>query len=742
MKAFVRRFARHWFRAAISRSWAARDSFGVRCFVLIWLVVLCLPFLRTVFETQTSRSSLSYFRASLPSYLPSSGKIPAAFSIGRLHAQFPNDRDLQIAYAEGESLLFDEERESDYTLDPAYFGYKKRPSEVDDVAVYRYGDLMTRNPNDAVSVARWLCKTANRFRDVRVAGILEATPTPQPTPVVFGPPRSFPPGPGGAPSGPPMTRPFQSGSYTSVAPIAQFCQATARGGPPPSISLPSPTPQPTPNFTAAQLNRAIEVARRGQKLEPNNSYFDWNLIYFLLCANRDEEALRVLDAASHQPIYDDHSCDLLAAFIRARERVRPTLIEEKWADVYNDSGYGTFDKATHVINLLSWLAWQKQQNGDVQGAISIRAALARLINAMSDARATHLNNSQQRLKAIWRYDLRPLFSYSSTSRPRIRPSLHAAANNFGTFALANNRPEIARETQNIVQKAANRDLLYRRYDGFMLSRIFFYTLFTKGCLWSIGVSLALYVALSILLLLSKPVQVERRDVWKVTPLLAFAALIGIFCLNFALSHLQAGGYEPWDLSGEMPQTLWLLGTGMVLLFGAPISLNGLWCALSAWWRERKAPEVKAVATGLKILRYALFFVVGSTWFYAISYSIVAFVMLWQGVTSWNVTLPALGEVDFRQPWQNLLFIWPIVAAFSLVSWFFYARIFAAPPRTHSLYALRRFRQTLLALVPVYSALWVLVALLSIPQRRLAETQLDDLLRHGEVYVAQNMSKYR
>lgn len=631
-------------------------------------------------------------------------KRPAAFFIGRLHALYPNDHDVELAYAEGEDSRFYETEEEDEDNSFYRSGFQSNRT-----AIQRYENLIEKWPGDPVPVALWLSHTANSFKDVRIAGALE-----DPNSVPYSPPSGSPLAPGAPQITPPPT--------------------------PKPTPTPQPIPAPTPSYTRNELNHAIAVAQSGQKLEPQNSYFSWTLIYFLLCARRDDEAIRVLDAASRKPRYDDHSCDVLAALIHAREKVRPTLIEEKWPDV--TYGQTSFFNHRHVARLFSWIAWQKDQNGDVQGALSIRGDLARMGQLLGNSRRISLSEDFTRpISTIaWRRDLRPSLSPSATGFSRT--SWRTQANDFADYAAAHNRPEIARETRVFVQKTADRQLLYRSYNNLISSRVLIYICLGVGCLLTIAFFVALYLVLSVLLLLSPSVEVERRDIWTLVPFLALTASVGISCLRFAIAHLQANGYGGFNLTRETSSTLWLLASGAVLLFITPLLMSALWCALASWRRARKSPETKTAASGLKIMRHVQFFVCGSAWFYAIAYSLVAAVLAWRGVMLWNVKVPALGEIYFYEPWWNLPIVWFLVAVFSLLSWFFYARIFAAPPRTHTLYALRRFRQTLLALIPIYSAFWILLAVLSLPHRHLAEAQLNDLLQHGEVYVAEHPDKYR
>lgn len=61
----------------------------------------------------------------------------------------------------------------------------------------------------------------------------------------------------------------------------------------------SPIPDPLPKASPPeQWQKVIDLARRGQRLQPNNTYFDWVLLHALLATKRDDEAHRVIALAA------------------------------------------------------------------------------------------------------------------------------------------------------------------------------------------------------------------------------------------------------------------------------------------------------------------------------------------------------------------------------------------------------------------------------------------------------------
>jgi hypothetical protein len=168
-------------------------------------------------------------------------------------------------------------------------------------------------------------------------------------------------------------------------------------------------------------------------LEPTNSFYDWALIYFLLCARRDTEALRVLDLGSRKPHYDDHFFDSIQASINAQEKVRPLLVEEKQQAVMS-ALLPHLAKMRHVSRILSWMAWQRQQSGDIQGALQIRSQLARLSWTMMRGKKPvdffHSGASLHRYRLATRSDTSHQGNTFSISWPRTIAGHYAIASSF------------------------------------------------------------------------------------------------------------------------------------------------------------------------------------------------------------------------------------------------------------------------------------------------------------------------
>jgi hypothetical protein len=92
-------------------------------------------------------------------------------------------------------------------------------------------------------------------------------------------------------------------------------------------------------------------------------------------------------------------------------------------------------------------------------------------------------------------------------------------------------------------------------------------------------------------------------------------------------------------------------------------------------------------------------------------------------------------MSFYKSDESLPFVWLGAFLFWLLSWLLDARRLAPETQNHALYSLRLYRQTFMAMIPWYGTFWIVIAVLSLPQRRVAENELENLLRHGEVRLA-------
>ncbi len=83
----------------------------------------------------------------------------------------------------------------------------------------------------------------------------------------------------------------------------------------------------SPEFVAPQprldLHEYLKLARRGQQLEPQNTYFDWMEMTALVALGRPRELDAVARRAARKTVFDDHGTDELRARIAYFPRQKP-----------------------------------------------------------------------------------------------------------------------------------------------------------------------------------------------------------------------------------------------------------------------------------------------------------------------------------------------------------------------------------------------------------------------------------
>ena len=134
-----------------------------------------------------------------------------------------------------------------------------------------------------------------------------------------------------------------------------------------------------------ELQRILELCARGQKLEPNNAYYDWTRAYFLALAWRDREAWQALDAAAQKSDFDEHQLEDVRARMTAREIMlsRPLLWEEK---IVMSSGtlFPQFARYREFARIVSWQSIKAQRRGDHVLALRLIGSLAKVSALMRD----------------------------------------------------------------------------------------------------------------------------------------------------------------------------------------------------------------------------------------------------------------------------------------------------------------------------------------------------------------------
>lgn len=508
-----------------------------------------------------------------------------------------------------------------------------------------------------------------------------------------------------------------------------------------------------------QLQRAIAQAQRARRLDPGNSFFDLMLACFLMADFRDTEALKVIGEGSRKARYDDYVHQDTQHEIAARERVRPLLVEEKLA-IAAHTLLPHFASFNHLAGVASRAASIAERDGNHARALRIRGDLARLAGPMMRGRNLVFAgwSAGQMQKNAWDGD--PARTVSEAQVRALGLSDYSAlthhAGRFALYARSHGRPDLARETLRLVRETEHFDRAHPMLFGVPISQwksfmgisprniqaIFGLWWLGEGLLAQSVLLLPLWGLLSLLLLGTSPQPIARRDCWM------GVAVCALLCAVPAAVLLRNGiewsfqfGAGPMD-SNYLPREAATLA-GLAGFALCPVIAG----ALTAWgvtlwrmWRARR--ELFATEPRYEGLSAQL--IPRDTAPLLVQFVIVCVLLQTLGcwLLVWNAGqwLPAgsFSELIFG---AILLALWLMTAASFLAPWLtalcfvgWLARWRLAPPnlRPLTLYALHWYRQTIGASLLAAGALYLMLAVASLPVRGRADAALKSHLQRGEI----------
>ncbi len=134
-------------------------------------------------------------------------------------------------------------------------------------------------------------------------------------------------------------------------------------------SFPSPKEW---NELVTEVNRRLEIARKGIKVDPENAFFHVIVACLLFGVGKDDEALREFHLAAHCPKYDEYG--------NFSGPGRWTLHLETTMDrgIFNHevllitSDYLVGSRFREVARILGGLSIEREQKGDIKGGLAIR----------------------------------------------------------------------------------------------------------------------------------------------------------------------------------------------------------------------------------------------------------------------------------------------------------------------------------------------------------------------------------
>ncbi len=151
----------------------------------------------------------------------------------------------------------------------------------------------------------------------------------------------------------------------------------------PNGPLSPPKAEPNSHSPRAEWNQFIALARRGQKLEPNNTYFDWMLLYGLYATRQDDAARAVLAKAARKTVYDDHIRDaILNRLVVMRLAYGSPLSPRDQATVWNAIGFSEYAKMRQTSRWIMEGVIADRRQGQHDRALNAAFDLVRLSRVM------------------------------------------------------------------------------------------------------------------------------------------------------------------------------------------------------------------------------------------------------------------------------------------------------------------------------------------------------------------------
>lgn len=160
---------------------------------------------------------------------------------------------------------------------------------------------------------------------------------------------------------------------------------------------------PVNSYTPGESALILQLARLGQKLEPQNTFFDWAVARSLFEIHRDAEAIQVLIAASQKTDYDMHWREFWPITVAIYQHDGQPLLPEEKVFSLSSTLLHHLSWMSHVTKLALWNAMQKEEAGDVKGALQIEAALARLnmLRTKRGVSTVEQRGSAEDLQLVW-----------------------------------------------------------------------------------------------------------------------------------------------------------------------------------------------------------------------------------------------------------------------------------------------------------------------------------------------------
>jgi hypothetical protein len=507
-----------------------------------------------------------------------------------------------------------------------------------------------------------------------------------------------------------------------------------------------PSPERDPkqlNFKPNELEEVIALARRGQKLEPDNAFFDWMLVYFLMSGWRDGEAWQVLSQAAKKPRFNDYEREWLQANLAAREWQlgRPLLVEEIQPLFLSVDTWPYRSRQREMARILAWEGIKAERRGDHAKALQSYTDFARLM--LGAGRQAHSQISALVYEAMGAIALRTdakrvKFPRLPDNDPHIseKTARRTVAHYFARYARAHGRADLAQE-MTALRLAAAREQDKRR-NTFRRTDLFF-GVAVQPLRWSV----ILWWSASLLLMLLPMLALwwallggalrfarvpeialdKRRVAW--TTLIAAGTTVLCWAIAF---YCGAGWLWGLSLIGGSANTdslaVFLLPSFVFLLIGLGLPALMAEAAAKRFSREA-APRVPLRERGRNFI--ANFRLSRLLFNGAIALLLLAATIWWMGCLFTMSDFPYWFSAAF-----DVFPVWPQLAFCAAVALTWLPQFFApADDKPRAARHLRLLHRALGNLVVTASVSYLLLLLVSLPVRARANADIAQLIERGE-----------
>ena len=195
------------------------------------------------------------------------------------------------------------------------------------------------------------------------------------------------------------------------------------------------------NFTQQQMQETLALCRQGEKLEPQNAYFTWMRIFFLMTNWQDEEAIKALSEAASKSYWNNHSAEFQQLYANAAEGVlgRPLTSYEKMMVISLPLDLKPNARMREMGRILSWQGVKFKRAGKNDKAVVL---WANVYHVMTLA----LQGDDIPIDFFVDYAIAAIASGGSSypSKAQMDASL---INNLIAFANKYHRPDLARQIE-------------------------------------------------------------------------------------------------------------------------------------------------------------------------------------------------------------------------------------------------------------------------------------------------------